>query len=62
MWIEWKRVRNGKATKTSLKQDAWHARERARGFLTLRAGIDFPATISGFQEFYRQSGLMQRKI
>ena len=62
MAIEWKRVRAGKATKTSVKQDAWHARERARGFLTLRAGIDFPATISGFQEFYRKSGLRRKNI
>ena len=62
MFIEWKRVKNGKATKTSAKQDAWHALERSRGFLTLRAGIDFPATIEGFQKFYRASGLMRRKI
>jgi hypothetical protein len=62
MWIEWKRVRAGKATKTSVKQDAWHARERARGFLTLRAGIDFPATISGFCEFYAKSGLMRKQL
>ena len=62
MFVEWKRVRAGKATKTSVKQDAWHAKEKLRGFLTLRAGIDFQATIREFQEFYRQSGLMRRKI
>lgn len=62
MWIEWKRVRSEKATKTSVRQDVWHMREGSLGFLTLRAGIDFPATISGFQEWYRASGLMRKRI
>jgi hypothetical protein len=62
MHIEWKRIRSGKATKTSAKQDAWHERERARGGLTLRAGIDFPATISGFCTWYAKSGLMRKQL
>lgn len=62
MWIEWKRVREGRkvATKAALNQTAWHASERARGALTLIAGVDFPASIEGFQEFYRKSGLARR--
>ena len=62
VWIEWKRVRKGKPTKTSPKQNTWHGKERARGFLTLVAGVDFPATIEGFQAWYRASGLMRRRL
>ena len=43
-------------------QVAWHQRERARGALTLLAGVDFPATIEGFAEWYRASGLMRRAL
>lgn len=57
-WIEWK---SPKGT-PSVKQLEWHAAERARGALTLIAGRDFERTIEGFQKFYRQSGLMRRKI
>lgn len=64
MWIEWKRIRAGrkKATKTTLQQDNWHAAERARGALTMIAGVDFPATIEGFQDWYLKSGLMRKNL
>jgi hypothetical protein len=53
MWIEWKCPRG----KLSIRQTAWHLAERACGGLTLIAGIDFPATIEGFREWYvTQSG------
>jgi hypothetical protein len=62
IWIELKRLnRRGTATKPSQKQTDWHRAERARGALTLIAGIDFPATIEGFREWYAASGLMRRK-
>lgn len=57
-WIEWKAKRG----KPSQKQLDWHRDERARGALTLIAGVDFPRSIEGFQEWYRTSGLMRRKI
>ena len=61
MHIEWKRLnRGGKPTKAGNHQRDWHARERARGALTLIAGEDFSATIEGFQAWYRQSGLNRR--
>jgi hypothetical protein len=60
MWIEWKRIRGTRATKTSAKQDKWHRAERLRGALTLIAGVDFPASIEGFQELYRKTGLCRR--
>jgi hypothetical protein len=53
LWIEWKR-RTGKAM---AHQHAWHANERARGALTLIAGIDFVASVDGFMVFYKNSGL-----
>lgn len=63
MWIEWKRInKRGNATKTSSAQDSWHTLERARGALTLIAGVDFPATIDGFRSWYKISGLMRGKI
>jgi hypothetical protein len=70
LWIEFKRQRGGsgkrglftKAEKAKIHQKAWHAAERVRGALTLIAGEDFPATIEGLQEFYRNSGLMRRTI
>ena len=58
MWIEWKK-RNGKVT---AHQAAWREAERARGFLALAAGIDFDKTITGFQQWYRASGLMRKNI
>ena len=68
MWIEWKRERGGngkralytKAEKAKIHQVGWIEAERARGALVLLAGVDFPATIEGFQEYYRKSGLARR--
>lgn len=67
MWVEWKRllpVKRGKtwgrATKASNEQKAWHALERSRGALTLIAGEDFPASVDGFRDFYKASGLARR--
>lgn len=69
LWIEWKRLRpskNGKtwgrATKAAIHQKAWHVLERKRGGLTLIAGEDFPASIEGFQDWYRKSGLQRRHV
>ena len=56
LWVEWKR-RTGKV---AAHQHAWHAAERARGALTLIAGIDFIASIEGFREWYMASGLNRR--
>ena len=58
--IEWKRTVRGKPTKATPHQKIWHATERARGALTLIAGEDFPATIEGFQAWYKASGLQRR--
>ncbi len=68
LWVEWKRERGGngkralftKAEKAMIHQKAWHAQERARGALTVILGNDCPATIEGFQEWYRASGLRRR--
>lgn len=56
VWIEWKSKRG----KPSQKQLDWHQAERARGALTWIAGVDFPASIEGFMQFYRESGLLRR--
>lgn len=58
MWIEWKSARG----KPKPHQTRWHEAERARGALTLIAGVDFPASIEGFTEWYKRSGLMRRTI
>ena len=58
LWIEWKK-RGGKAM---AHQTEWIAAERARGALVLLAGVDFPASIEGFQCWYRASGLTRREI
>jgi hypothetical protein len=56
VWCEFKTGKN-----TARKhQQAWHIRERARGFQTWIANEDFPATIEGFREHYANSGLMRR--
>jgi hypothetical protein len=55
LWIEFKRP--GKKAKKH--QTEWHIKERARGALTLIAGEDFPATVAGFREWYRDSGLQR---
>ena len=61
LWIELKRIdKRGRTTKASQTQMDWHRDERARGALVWVAGIDFPATIDGFLQFYRQSGLERR--
>ncbi len=60
MWIEWKRERRRRATKPTEIQMLWHQAERARGAFTLIAGVDFPATIEGFRDWYRASGLQRR--
>lgn len=58
MWIEWKK----KGGKAAQHQRDWHARERARGALTLIAGEDFAATITAFCHFYIHSGLQRKRI
>jgi hypothetical protein len=60
MWIEWKRTVRGRATKPTPAQMAWHTAERARGALTIIAGVDFPASIDGFQSWYKASGLVRK--
>ena len=59
LWVEWKTMRGEKATKLAGHQVDWHTLERKRGALTLKAGVDFPATIEGFKRFYETSGLMR---
>jgi hypothetical protein len=56
LWVEWKR-RTGKAM---AHQMAWHQAERALGAMTLIAGIDFVASIEGFQDWYRASRLARK--
>lgn len=58
MWIEWK-ASGGKAT---LDQISWQWTEQKRGAFALIAGRDFPASIEGFKEFYRKSGLMRKTL
>ena len=63
MWIEFKRIKpTGKATKASKHQAGWHLLERKRGALVLVAGEDFSASIEGFKEWYRHSGLMRKEF
>ena len=56
LWVEWK----SPTGKPKPHQLAWHRAERARGALTLIAGVDFPATFEGFRDFYQKSGLARR--
>lgn len=56
-WVEFKSAK-GKPAK---HQIAWHQKERARGALTLIAGVDFVASVQGFRDWYANSGLMRRK-
>ncbi len=60
MWIEWKR----KGGKAAQHQQDWHAKERARGALTLIAGEPggFEASIESFCNWYAQSGLQRKRI
>jgi hypothetical protein len=58
LWIEWKK----KGGKAMAHQRTWIETERIRGALVWLAGEDFPASIEGFQAWYRKSGLMRIKI
>jgi len=58
LWIEWKK----RGAKARSHQQDWHKLERMRGAMVLVAGVDFVASIEGFQLFYRNSGFMRRKI
>lgn len=63
IWLELKRLdKRGKSTKVAQHQKDWHTLERKRGGLVLVAGQDFPASIEGFKEWYKTSGLMRNKI
>lgn len=53
LWIEWKSAKG----RIQSHQREWHCLERLRGAATWIAGQEFPATIEGFQAFYRKSGL-----
>jgi hypothetical protein len=53
LWVEWK-APGGRPRKHQL---AWHTRERARGAMTVIAGVDFAASLQGFIAWYRVSGL-----
>lgn len=62
LWVEFKKLdRHGRPTKPTQKQLDWHATERNRGALTVIAGVDFPATIEGFQAWYNGSGLKRAR-
>lgn len=54
LWCEWK----AKKGVHSQKQIEWQTLERARGALVWSLGIDFPASIEGFEEHYLESGLL----
>ncbi len=58
LWIEFKAAK-GKPKK---RQIEWHEIERARGALTWIAGVDFPASVAGFVEHYRKSGLNRGRV
>jgi hypothetical protein len=53
IWLEWK-APGGRVRKNQM---AWHIRERARGAMTVIAGVDFAPSIEGFRTWYRASGL-----
>ncbi len=56
LWCEVK-SRRGKA---DAGQKLWHDAERKRGALVWCAGLDFPATVDGFRDFYGASNLKRR--
>lgn len=58
LWVEFKSSK-GKPKKHQLD---WHAKERARGALTLIAGEDFPASVEGFRDWYAKSGLQRMGV
>lgn len=55
IWIEWKK----KGGKRGQHQLEWRLIEILRGGISLMAGLDFPASIEGFVEWYRTSGLQR---
>lgn len=58
LWIEFKSA-SGKPKKHQIE---WHTKERARGALTWIAGVDFPASVTGFVEHYRVSGINRGRV
>jgi hypothetical protein len=58
LWIEFKSC-TGKPAKHQIE---WHTKERARGALTWIASVDVPASVAGFVEHYRKSGLNRGRI
>lgn len=58
LWIEFKSAK-GKPAKHQID---WHTKERARGAVTWIAGVDFPASVAGFVEHYRKSGLNRGRV
>jgi len=56
VWAEFKARKGNVAS----HQTDWHNKERARGFLTIIASVDFPASVEGFRNWYEKSGLMRR--
>ena len=58
LYVEFKRGNE----RAGQRQIEWHAKERARGFLTWIANTDFPATVEGFKAHYRASGLCRSKV
>lgn len=61
LWVEYKKLdAKGSTTKPTQHQLDWHRDERTKGALTVIAGIDFPATIEGFQDWYAASGLARK--
>lgn len=48
--------------RVSAAQYLWHAAERERGALTIIMGIDCPATIDGWMDWYRGSGMNRGKV
>jgi hypothetical protein len=58
LWVEFKSC-DGKPKK---HQTEWHTKERARGALTWIASVDFPASVAGFVEHYRKSGLNRGRV
>lgn len=58
LWIEFKSAKG----KPSKHQIDWNTKERARGALAWIAGVDFPASVAGFVEHYRKSGLNMGRV
>lgn len=57
-WVEWKKV----GGKNAVHQKAWQAAERGRGAIVWVSLEDFPATIEGFKDHYRKSGLNRGRV